>query len=159
MGDLFSVLSLLKGLPLTYNRDLQEDKEPLFHAANTVKDALSIMTLCIKGMKLMKEQMERAVRASPMAAVEMAEYLTTKGVPFREAHAIVGKIVRKCETKGKPFCELSIKELKKHSPVFDADVFSYMDLNNVLNKRETKGAASFKEVARQINEEKLYLNL
>jgi argininosuccinate lyase len=159
MGDLFSMFSLLKGLPLTYNRDLQEDKEPLFHAVNTVKDALSIMKLCIKGMTLKKEHMKRAVEESFMPAVEMAEYLTTKGMPFRDAHGIVGKIVRECEKKGRLLSDLSIKDLKKYSPLFDADIFSYMDLNNALNKRKTKGAASFQEVARQINEEKIYLNL
>ena len=158
MGDLFSIFSLLKGLPLTYNRDLQEDKEPLFHAVNTVKDALSIMELCIKGMALKKEDMKRAVETSFMPAVEMAEYLTTKGMPFREAHGIVGKIVRECEKKGRLLNELSIKDLKTYSPVFDADVFAYIDLNNALNTRRTKGAASFKGVARQINEEKIYLN-
>jgi argininosuccinate lyase len=94
-----------------------------------------------------------------MPAVEMAEYLTTKGMPFREAHGIVGKIVRECEKKGRLLHELSVKDLKKYSPVFDTDVFAYMDLNNALNTRKTKGAASFKEVARQINEEKIYLNL
>jgi argininosuccinate lyase len=159
MGDLFSMFSLLKGLPLTYNRDLQEDKEPLFHAVNTVKDALSIMELCIKGMTLKKEHMKRAVEASFMPAVEMAEYLTTKGMPFRDAHGIVGKIVRECEKKGRLLSDLSIKDLKKYSPLFDADVFSYMDLNNALNKRKANGAASFQGVAKQINEEKIYLNL
>jgi len=159
MGDLFSIFSLLKGLPLTYNRDLQEDKEPLFHAVGTVKDALSIMELCVKGMALKKECMKKAVETSFMPAVEMAEYLTTKGIPFREAHGIVGKIVRECEIKGKLLNELSMKDLKKYSPVFDADVFAYIDLNNTLNTRKTKGAASFKEVALQINEEKKYLNL
>jgi argininosuccinate lyase len=159
MGDLFSIFSLLKGLPLTYNRDLQEDKEPLFHAVNTAKDALSIMELCVKGMVLKKEQMKRAVRMSFMPAVEMAEYLTTKGMPFREAHGVVGKIVQQCEKKGRLLNELSIEDLKKYSPAFDTDVFVYIDLENALNARKTKGAASFKEVARQINEEKIYLNL
>ena len=97
VGDLFSMFSLLKGLPLTYNRDLQEDKGPLFHAVSTVKDALSIMELCIKGMILKKEEMQRASTISFMPAVEMAEYLTAKGMPFREAHEITGKIVRECE--------------------------------------------------------------
>ncbi|HVN97486.1 MAG TPA: argininosuccinate lyase [Syntrophorhabdaceae bacterium] len=159
IGDLMSLFSLLKGLPMTYNRDLQEDKEPLFHAVRTIKDAVSIMTLCIDGMTLMKENMRRAAEAGFMPAVEMAEYLTTKGVPFRQAHAIVGKIVSVCETKGKTLAQLSIKELKKHSAAFDTDVFSYMDVANALNKRRTKGAASFKEAARQINEEKSYLNM
>ena len=159
VGDLFSMFSLLKGLPLTYNRDLQEDKEPLFHAVRTVQDALSIMDLCVKGMTLKKEEMQKAVTISFMPAVEMAEYLTAKGMPFREAHEITGKIVRECEGKKKLLADLSMKELKKHSPLFENDVFEYIDVNNALTKRKTKGAASFKEVARQIDAEKIYLNL
>ncbi|MBA4391353.1 MAG: argininosuccinate lyase [Syntrophus sp. (in: bacteria)] len=159
VGDLFSMFSLLKGLPLTYNRDLQEDKEPLFHAVRTVKDALSIMELCIKGMTLKKEQMQKASTISFMPAVEMAEYLTLKGMPFREAHEITGKIVRECEGKKKLLGDLSIKELKKHSTLFENDVFEYIDVNNALTKRKTKGAASFKEAVRQIDAEKIYLNL
>jgi argininosuccinate lyase len=80
-------------------------------------------------------------------------------MPFREAHGVVGKIVGECEKKGRLLHELSIKDLKKYSSVFDTDVFAYMDLDNVLNTRKTKGAASFKEAARQISEEKIYLNL
>lgn len=159
VSDLFGMFSLLKGLPLTYNRDLQEDKEPLFHAVRTVKDALSIMELCIKGMTLKKEEMQKAAAISFMPAVEMAEYLTAKGMPFREAHEITGKIVRECEGKKKLLADLSIKELKKHSLLFDEDVFEYIDVNNALTKRKTKGAASFKEAVRQIDEEKIYLNL
>ncbi len=159
IGDLFSIFTLLKGLPLTYNRDLQEDKEPLFHAIDTVKDALSIMILCVEGMVLKKEEMKKAVERSYMPAVEMAEYLTTKGIPFRDAHGIVGKVVRECEKKGKLLHNLSIDDLKKYSPVFNTDVFDFIDVNNALDKRKTKGAASFSEVARQINEEKKYLNL
>jgi len=159
IADLFGMFTLLKGLPMTYNRDLQEDKEPLFHAVNTVKDALAVMELCIKGMTLKHENMKRAVSMSFMPAVEMAEYLTAKGMPFREAHAVAGRAVRECEKKGKLLSGLTMKELKEYSPLFDADVFDYMDVNNALNKRETGGAASFKETAKQIDAEKIYLSL
>jgi len=159
IGDLFSIFTLLKGLPLTYNRDLQEDKEPLFHAMSTVRDALSIVALCVNGMVLKKENMKRAVEKSFMPAVEMAEYLTIKGMPFREAHGIIGKIVRDCEKRKVLLHELSMKELKKYSPLFDGDVFSYIDPDNALNERKTKGAASFAEAARQVHEEKIYLGL
>jgi len=159
IGDLFSLFTLLKGLPLTYNRDLQEDKEPLFHAIRTVKDALSIVTLCVNDMVLKKENMKKAVAKSFMPAVEMAEYLTIRGMPFREAHGIIGKIVRDCEKRKVLLHELSLKELKKYSPLFDGDVFAYIEPDNALHKRKTKGAASFVEAARQIHAEKKYLNL
>ena len=159
VADLFSIFSLLKGLPLTYNRDLQEDKEPLFHGINTTRDALQIVRLCVDGMRLKKENMRKAVERSFMPAVEMAEYLTTRGMPFREAHAIVGKIVQVCEKQDKLLVELSLNDLKQYSKVFRKDVFAYMDVKNALIKRTTKGAASLAELKRQINEEKKYLNL
>jgi argininosuccinate lyase len=158
LGDLFSIFSLLKGLPLTYNRDLQEDKEPLFHAVGTVKDALSIIELCIKGMVANNGRMEKAVYESFMPAVEMAEYLTLKGVPFRRAHGIVGKLVRDCEDKGKKLRDLKVKDLKVYSEVFEKDIIDHIDPFTILSTRKTSGAASFKEVERQIASEKLYLN-
>lgn len=158
IGDLFSLFALLKGLPLTYNRDLQEDKEPLFHALETVKDSLSIVELCINGVVLKKDRMQKAAEMSYMPAVEMAEYLTFKGMPFREAHEISGKIVRACEAKGRLLSDLTVKELKKWSVLFEDDIHEYIDVNNALMKRKTKGAASFKEVERQIDTEKKYLN-
>ena len=159
LGDLFSLFSLMKGLPMTYNRDLQEDKEPLFHALGTVKDALAIMALCIEGMTLNKNKMEHAVERSYMPAVEMAEYLTKKGMPFREAHEIAGRAVRACEGKNILLADMTLKDFKKYSSLFDADVFDYIEAKNALNQRKTKGAASFREAARQIDAEKKYLNL
>ncbi len=159
IGDLFSLFSLLKGLPLTYNRDLQEDKEPLFHAVGTVRDSLAIMGLCVQGMKLKRENMKRAVVSSFMPAVEMAEYLTTKGMPFRQAHEIAGRAVRDCEGRGKLLADLSLRELRDYSELFGRDVYAYIDVKNALNQRKIKGAASFKEVERQIDAEKCYLNL
>ena len=158
ISDLFSIFTILKGLPMTYNRDLQEDKEPLFHAIETAQESLAVMTLCIAGMKADRKRMERAVRESYMPAVEMAEYLTLKGVPFREAHGIVGRLVRDCEEKGKPFKNLTITTLKKFSPLFEKDVFASIDPQAILKNRKTEGAASFKEVERQINAEKVYCN-
>jgi argininosuccinate lyase len=158
LGDLFSMFSMLKGLPLTYNRDLQEDKEPLFHAVNTVKDALSIMALCIEGMVPNRERMKEAVYGSFMAAVEMAEYLARKGIPFREAHILVGKLVRECEENGRALSDLTLEDLRRHSEAFDEDLFSSMDPYKILEKRETAGAASFKEVEREIAREKKYLH-
>jgi argininosuccinate lyase len=156
IGDLFSLFSMLKGLPMTYNRDLQEDKEPLFHAVSTVKDSLSIAKLCIDGLLINRKGMEKAVYESFMPAVEMAEYLTTKGIPFREAHGIVGKMVRYCEDKGIFLRDIKLKEMKAYAKVFGEDVFDYIDPRNILNTRKTQGGASFGEVEKEIAREKIY---
>jgi argininosuccinate lyase len=158
IGDLFSIFSLLKGLPLTYNRDLQEDKEPLFHAVGTVKDALSIMKLCINDMSVNGSRMEKAVLDSFMPAVEMAEYLTLKGIPFRRAHVIVGKLVRDCEDKGRKLRDLKVDDLRAYSEAFDRDIIDHINPYTILSNRKTAGAASFEEVERQIASEKHYLN-
>lgn len=158
VGDLFSIFTLLKGLPLTYDRDLQEDKEPLFHAVGTVKDALSIMDLCIKGLTVRKERMEEAVYESFMPAVEMAEYLTAKGVPFRRAHGIVGGLVRDCEDRGKTLRNLTVGDLKAYSEAFEDDIIDWINPYAILSNRKTSGGASFDEVEKQIAAEKRYLN-
>lgn len=158
VGDLFSIFTLLKGLPLTYDRDLQEDKEPLFHAVGTVKDALSIMDLCIKGLTVRKERMEEAVYESFMPAVEMAEYLTAKGVPFRRAHGIVGGLVRDCEDRGKALRNLTVGDLKAYSEAFEDDIIDWINPYAILSNRKTSGGASFDEVEKQIAAEKRYLN-
>jgi argininosuccinate lyase len=158
IGDLFSIFSLVKGLPLTYNRDLQEDKEPLFHAVGTVKDALSIMKLCINDMSVNSSRMEKAVFDSFMPAVEMAEYLTLKGIPFRRAHVIVGKLVRDCEDKGRKLRDLKVEDLRAYSEAFDRDIIDHINPYTILTNRKTLGAASFEEVERQIASEKHYLS-
>ena len=158
IGDLFSLFVMLKGLPMTYNRDLQEDKEPLFHAVNTVKDVLAIMELCIKGLSLNREKMESAVRESFMPAVEMTEYLTLRGMPFREAHTIVGKMVKYCEDKEITLSEMRLVEMREHAGIFGEDIYNYIDPHNIVKNRKTTGAASFEEVDRAIAREKIYCN-
>ena len=157
LADLFALFSLVKGLPMTYNRDLQEDKEPLFHAVDTVKDALSIMTLCVGGMKVNATRMEAAAAGSYMPAVEMAEYLTVKGVPFREAHAIVGKLVRDCEEKSMALSAMKIEEMKTYSGAFESDIYGHIDSRKILKNRRTAGSASFAEVEKELDAEKRYL--
>jgi argininosuccinate lyase len=158
LSDLFTMFVILKGLPLTYNRDLQEDKEPLFHAIGTVKDAISIITLCVEGMAVNRKRMEMAVYDSFMPAVEMAEYLTLKGIPFREAHGIVGRLVRACEEQQKSLREMTIEDLKAYSQAFEDDVFEHIDPHNILKNRKTSGAASLGEVDREIRAAKVYLS-
>jgi argininosuccinate lyase len=157
-GDLFSLLVLLKGLPLTYNRDMQEDKEPLFHAMATVKEALGILRLTIEGFTPRREKMEEAVRNSSMQAVEMAEYLALKGVPFREAHHIVGTMVKDCERAGRRVGDMTLTEIQQYSQAFGEDVQDCVKPENVVLRRKTLGGASLEEVRDQIAKEKVYIN-
>jgi argininosuccinate lyase len=157
LGDLFSLCSLVKGLPSTYNRDLQEDKEPLFRSLATAQDALTIMALAVEGLSINRGHMERAVTASFMPAVEMAEYLAAKGIPFREAHHIVGRMVKACEEKGGYLWAMDLEEMRAYSEAFDDTVFDYIDPHQVVKNRKTPGSASLTEVERQIETEKAYL--
>ena len=157
IGALFTLFSLTKGLPSTYNRDLQEDKEPLFQSVAVVGDALSIMRIAVVGLSVREENMEKAVMTSSMPAVEMAEYLAAKGVPFREAHHIVGTMVKACEEKGKYLWEMDVDEMRAYSGVFDSTVYDYINPRNVVNSRKTPGGAAFGEVEKQIETEKTYL--
>ena len=158
IGDLFSLFTLMKGLPMTYNRDMQEDKEPLFHAISTTKDVIAIMDLCLKGLRIRSERMEHAVVESFMPAVEMAEYLTIKGMPFRKAHEIVGKMVKYCEDNRMTLNALSLDRMKTFSEIFEEDVYEYINPRNAVKNRKTKGAASFDEVDMAIEKEKIYCN-
>jgi argininosuccinate lyase len=158
IGALFTLFCLTKGLPSTYNRDLQEDKEPLFQSAAIVEDALSIMRIAVLGLSLRKENMERAVMTSNMPAVEMAEYLAAKGVPFREAHHIVGTMVKACEENKKYLWEMDVDEMRTYSGAFDNTIYEYIDPRTVVNSRKTPGGAAFGEVEKQIETEKAYLS-
>jgi argininosuccinate lyase len=157
VGDLMSLCSLVKGLPLTYNRDLQEDKEPVFHAVATAHDSLALMAMAVSGLMVHRERMKQAVVASFMPAVEMTEYLVLKKIPFREAHQIVGKMVKYCEEKGKRLSGLTREEMRLFSQAFGDDVRGYIDPDNILKSRKTIGGASYAEVKREITREKKYL--
>ncbi len=157
LGDLMSLSSLVKGLPMTYNRDLQEDKEPVFHAVAAVDGSLALMAMAVSGLFVHEDRMRQAVETSFMPAVEMAEYLVLKKVPFREAHQIVGKMVRYCEGKKKLLSDLTLEEMRRFSAVFDDGVRAYIDPDTILKSRKTIGGASYAEVRRQIAREKRYL--
>ncbi len=154
---LFAVFMLMKALPLTYNRDFQEDKESLFQGLDVTGDSLDIMSLVLEGVSVNREAMERAVANSFTTAVEMAEYLVMKGMPFREAHVTVGRMVRDCEEKKRFLSQMGLEEMKSFAPAFEEDIFSYIEPNRVLAMRKTAGGASFEEVDRQIETEKAYL--
>jgi argininosuccinate lyase len=149
-GDLLSLLSLMKGLPLAYNKDMQEDKLSVFDAADTLKAALPVFTEMISTMAIRREAMEKAAKSGFMNATDAADYLVKKGLPFRDCHAIIGRIVLRCIGEGKAIEELSLEELKEFSPLFEADVYRQIDVRACVAAKKSEGSTSFENVARQI---------
>ncbi|MBQ8590539.1 MAG: argininosuccinate lyase [Firmicutes bacterium] len=133
-GDLFTLLCAMKGLPLAYNKDMQVDKTTFSDALEVVVGSLKIMERMIGTMKAKPETMKKAVKKGFLNATEVADYLVKKGVPFREAHGIVGEIVISCEDKEKAIEELSLEELQMFSNVFENDIFEYIDYESILKK-------------------------
>ena len=139
-GDLQTLLTMMKGLPLAYNKDMQEDKEVTFDAIDTVKDCLRLFDGMLSTMKFNHEIMEKSAMKGFTNATDAADYLVGKGVPFRDAHGIIGQLVLHCLDKGCAIDELSIEELQKISPVFEADVYDAISLKTCVEKRLTLGA-------------------
>lgn len=133
-GSLTSLLTTMKGLPLAYNKDMQEDKEPFFDSLDTVLSCLKIMSKMISTMKVNSENMKKAVKDGFLNATEVADYLVSKGVAFRDAHSIVGSIVIYCEDNHKAIEELTVDEFKHLSSLFEDDIYEYIDYQNILNK-------------------------
>ena len=156
-GNLMNILTVLKGLPLAYNKDLQEDKEPLFDTVKTVLDCIEIMTEFIDKIKPNKEIMKYWADKGFSTATDIADYLVNKGIPFRNAHKITGSIVKYCIENNKSLDELSIEEFKDFSEKFDEDIFEFISLKNVINRRNSYGGTSIKQVVFQINEAKKFL--
>ncbi len=151
-GDLVTIMTLLKGLPMTYNRDLQEDKEPLFDAVDTMKDCLSIFTEMIKNTTFNAAAMNRAARGGFSTATEIAEYLVRRGVPFRRAHEITGKIVAYCLKYKKELEDLTISDYKNYDKRFTDDIKNAIKLENAVNARRHTGGTAAKAVLQRINE-------
>ena len=145
-GNLTNLLTLMKGLPLAYNRDMQEDKEPVFDSARTVKDCLIGANLLLRGMAVNEERMRAACDDGFLTATDLADYLARKGVPFRKAHEITGKIVRHCEERGARLKDLSLKELRAFSKVIGEDVRSAISLTNSVRLRKTRGGTGAEAV-------------
>ena len=139
-GSLISILTTMKSLPLAYNKDMQEDKEPLFDGIKTVKNCLKILPNVIKTMKVNKEKMLQAAKEGFLNATDVADYLTKKGLPFRDSHNVAGKLVSYCINSKKTLDELSIDEFKKESSLFEEDIYSAIDIkNSVISKKEIGG--------------------
>ncbi|WP_434797250.1 argininosuccinate lyase [Terrisporobacter vanillatitrophus] len=133
-GNLISLLTVMKGLPLAYNKDMQEDKEGFFDSVITISMCLQIMERMIATLKIREDNMKKAVKSGFLNATEVADYLVNKNVPFRDAHGIVGRIVIYCEDNNKSIEDLSLDELQSFSQVFDKDIYDFIDYENILDK-------------------------
>jgi argininosuccinate lyase len=145
-GDLTALLTLMKGLPLTYNRDLQEDKEPLFDAADTLQLSLAVFARMIPTIRVNEERMRQAALDGFMEATDLADALASRGMPFREAHGVAGRIVLHCEKAGKRLTDLTLDELKPFSPLFDQAVVADLDARAIVGRRDTEGGTSPRRV-------------
>ncbi len=149
-GDLMNILTLMKGLPLAYNRDMQEDKLPLFDAVNTTRECVFIVTHMMIHTKFDRTRFEEELKNDFLTATEIADYLVKLGVPFREAHSITGKIVGYCVEHSTPLSKLSLKELHKFSPKFSEDVFLLLEPHNSIEHKRSAGSTAPNEVKKQI---------
>ena len=149
-GDLMSLLTTMKGLPLAYNKDMQEDKEPVFDAIDTVEMCVPVFTAMIDTMRVIPENMRKAAGKGFINATDCADYLTKKGMPFRDAYTVTGKLVASCTAQGKTLEDLTIDELKAASDLFAEDIYEAIKLENCMALRASHGGPAVKETSRQI---------
>ena len=149
IGDLTALLVTLKGLPLAYNKDMQEDKEPAFDAIDTYADSLEAMAGMLSTMRVNAGRMRDGALGGFMAATDLADYLAARGVPFREAHEVVGRLVLSCEREGRLLQELTVDELRAASPVFGEDAREVVAIDAVVGRRDTEGGTAPARVAAQ----------
>jgi argininosuccinate lyase len=151
-GHLHALLTIMKGLPLAYNRDLQEDKLPLFDTVDTVKASVKMMSEIVAGMKVGRERMQRAVEDGFMNATDVADYLSERGVPFRDAHEITGRLVQFCLANNKRIDDLSLDEFKRFSAKFDKSIYDYLKVEAVVARRSALGGTARQNVLRRLKE-------
>lgn len=149
-ADLQGLLVMMKGLPLAYNKDMQEDKEAVFDAIDTVKLSLAIFTPMLESMEPDPDRMREAAGKGFINATDCADYLSKKGLPFRDAYSVVGRLVEGCRKKGVILEELSLEEYKKISPLFEADLYEAISIDNCMRRRQSKGAPAPERVREEI---------
>lgn len=149
-GHLMAMLTAAKGLPLAYNKDLQEDKEGLFDTIDTVKFSLTVYASMLRAMKVNGSRMTEAVRKDFSNATDMADYLVKKGLPFRQAHEVVGKSVRYCIDNRKWLMDLSLDEFKTFSPLFEADILDAIKIETCVSARNSYGGTSYTQVGQSL---------
>jgi len=145
-GNLVGLLTVMKGLPLAYNKDMQEDKEGVFDTVDTMSICLEVLTRLLSDTTFNKEAMRENASQGFSFATDIADYITQKGVPFRESHGIVGKIVSHCLANKKDFSELTLEEYKGYSPLFEEDVFSILTVEASIKGKDASGGTSYNQV-------------
>ena len=151
VGHLMAMLTAVKGLPLAYNKDLQEDKEGLFDAIDTVKFSLAVYAQLIRGMKVRADVMRHAVEADFSNATDLADYLVQKGMPFRQAHTVAGQSVAQCIARGIWLRDMSLADYQKLSPLFDEDVYEVIRPETCVACRNSYGGTSYEQVESQLD--------
>ena len=151
VGDLVTLITLMKALPLAYNRDMQEDKPPVFDAFDTVGDCLDILRGCLASARFDSARMRAALREGFLDATEIADWLAARGVPFREAHHVSGRLVRRCIASGKTLSELSVGELREEHPAFDESVYPALDPEVAVERRDLVGGPARARVKAEID--------
>lgn len=146
-GHHLAILTVMKGLPLSYNKDLQEDKELLFDTRDTLVDCLSVMTVVLKNTRVRSERLIEAAARGDLNATELADYLVGKGMPFRQAHELVGRLVRYGLERGKRLEEFSLEEYRQFSPLFESDVYEALSLDAALARKAVPGGTAPARVA------------
>ena len=150
VGNLVSLLTLLKGLPMTYNRDLQEDKEPLFDSIDTLRTTLEVVAEMISGMEVNRARSAAATADPLLLATDLADYLVQRGVPFRQAHEVIGKLVAFSLAEARGFAQLTLAEYQRFSPAFEADLFDRLSVEAALRARDGIGMPGPDQVASQL---------
>jgi argininosuccinate lyase len=153
-GNLMSLLTVMKGLPLTYNKDLQEDKEGMFDSADTILTSLSVMDGMLSTMTVNRVNMEKATEQDFSNATELADYLAAKGLPFREAHELVGQLVLTCIKKGIYLQEVSLKDYQALSQLIEEDVYEILKSRTAVSRRNSLGGTGFESIKKQIEQAK-----
>ena len=153
-GNLVSLLTTMKGLPLTYNKDMQEDKEPLFDTVDTVETSLSIFSLLIRNIDFKKENLEKAVKRGYLAATDLADYLVSKGMTFRKAHHVVGEMILTAQKKNKELHQLDVEEMNHFSSLIQNDVYKWLDPALCIERRNSWGGTGSKEVKKALRRAK-----
>lgn len=146
------MLVTLKGLPLAYNRDLQEDKTPVFDAFDTVNDTLEVLAGAIAGARFQAPQMKAALREGFLDATEVADWLAARGVPFREAHHVAGSLVAQAAAESKVLAELPLEQLQKAHPSFDESIYDALDMETAVERRSILGGPAKAQVSRAIED-------
>ncbi|MFJ7666217.1 argininosuccinate lyase [Lysinibacillus sp. NPDC097195] len=157
-GNLMGLLTVLKGTPLTYNKDMQEDKEGMFDTVHTILGSLKIFEGMVRTMTVNKERLHKAVHSDFSNATELADYLATKGMPFREAHEVTGKLVFTCIQKGIYLLDLPIEDMKKESELIEADIYEVLAPEAAVRRRHSLGGTGFEQVNIQIDKAKACLS-